>query len=136
VKKYSIFIQCMIDYWYVWWYNLLLTPSSCPIHSRLFTFFISCTIEVFFYKHNIYSQDFLFTGNIFFLGYFLVLWNSRTLPGLEHEFVIFQVFHDAWGPAGIRANNTINSDIKDQIYFAFQCWPLMATPCLMAHSIF
>jgi len=48
-------------------------------------------MEVFFFRHNIYSWAFcskwIFSQAIFFPGHFLILKNSRTFPGLENEFV-------------------------------------------------
>ena len=62
----------------------------------------SSTIEVFFYRHNIYSRDlcckWILSQAIFFSGLFQILSNSRTFPWPGNEFVIFQVFQDAWEP--------------------------------------
>jgi len=83
------------------WYSLFLTPSKvlavwsthfylkCNYHeiSRLLvcTDTFPSTNQVFFYRHNIYSQTFcfkwIFSHAILFPGHLLILSNSRTFPG-------------------------------------------------------
>ena len=90
--QYSIYNQLLK----FMWYSLLLTPSSCLIQPLLFKFQLtwdikttyrysfSFTIEVFFYRHNIYLQTFcakwiIFTGNII-SRIFPDFVKSRTFP--------------------------------------------------------
>ena len=84
VKRHIIFIQCMINYWIIASFSLLL--AVWPIHFYLnfnWQFFLqskfSSTGTIFIY--SIFSSTcFFFTGNIF-PGHFLILQNSRTFPG-------------------------------------------------------
>ena len=133
VKQDIVFIQCMINYWHFdGTASSSSLNSSCLIDLLLFNFQLtsdikiiywyhfSSTIDVFFYRHNIYSQDFFFLVD-FFHGQFV----SMTFPiiqghfqDLENEFVIFQ---DEWEPR-LLVNRLIKKDVITLNITYLCCW--------------
>ena len=122
-----IFNKCMINYQHFYGTATSLLLAVWSTHFCLnfnwqkgyqcYVPVFSFKIEVFFYRHNIYSLAFLsgffFTGNIF-PGYFQdIVWFCK-IPGhfqdLENEFVIFQ---DAWEP---RYSGAAPKQDKDSTY--------------------
>ena len=66
----------------------------------MYQYSFSSTIEVFFYRHNIYSQAFCSKWKFHRQYYFhQISWLCRIqghFQDLKNEFVIFQVFRDEW----------------------------------------